>query len=447
MNKKGLCLVLFFLFNASFAHAIEVVFEEDASLPLVYINVVIQGGSVDDPVGQEGLSHFMAEMLLRGSKSRTKEQIDLELDHLGARLEVETRAEALILRGAVLSSQLDAYLKTVLEIITQPIFPANEIRKLKSEVTSHILEELGKDSSLASRRATKFFFQGHPYGNPVIGLVKEVERCTQNAVVAHYDRMFRDKKMLIIGTGNVNPEKIRKWGDNLAHLRAGGKDPVQVSPPHDALERRMMIVDKPERTQTQIHVGQIGVQMTDSDFFPLYLANHAFGGGSFSARMMVEIRVKRGWSYGAYSYFRHGRQPRSWQLHLFPATKDTASALAFTLNMVNELKEKGLTPEEFNFSKQSLINSAGFMFNTPQKRVENKVLERTLHLPDGFMKSYGSQLEKVTLAETNQALKHFLKPNHLSILVLGSAKDLLEDLSKQTGLSTRQIKVVPYTQE
>src|SRR4051812_45193538 len=89
------------LFSA--AQAIEVSFEKDDSLPLVYLNVAIKAGAVADAQGQSGITNFMGEMLLRGTKTRTKEQIDLELDQMGATLDVEVRSEALILRGSVLS--------------------------------------------------------------------------------------------------------------------------------------------------------------------------------------------------------------------------------------------------------------------------------------------------------------------------------------------------------
>ena len=134
--------------------------------------------------------------------------------------------------------------------------------------------------------------------------------------------------------------------------------------PKAVQQEKLLIVDKPGRTQTQITGGQIGVQMTDPSFFPLYLGNHAFGGGSFSARLMTEIRVKRGWSYGAYSYFKHSREPRSWQFYLFPAAKDTPAALELTLHLVKDVQEHGIKADEFDFAQQSLVNSAGFMYNT-----------------------------------------------------------------------------------
>jgi len=451
-----LALVLFIggTLSSQNCKALEVAFENSSDLPIVYLNVVIKEGSVTDPIGQSGLTNFMGEMLIRGTQSKTKEQIALALDQMGAKLEVETRAEALILRGAVLSSQLDTYLKLLTEIITTPSFPPNEIKSLKSEVTSAIQEELGHDSTLASRRFTRFLFQQHAYGKPVMGKVKDIENLTQIQISTHYKRLVQDKLLLIVGTGDASSNKISEWGKELAQLRPNLKLPApdakileRVSAPEDSDHRRLLIVDKPDRTQTQIDVGQIGVRMTDKDFFPLHLGNHAFGGPSFSAMLMVEIRVKRGWSYGAGARFRHGLQPRSWHLHLFPAEKDTAPALAYSVKMVEDLREKGINSDQFEFAKRSLINSAGFMYNTPKKRVENKLLERSLDLPDGFMKSFASELQKVQLSNVNNAFKKFLRPGRMAISVLGTAKNLKESLSKAAGVPLDQVEVVPYTTE
>jgi zinc protease len=429
------------------AQAIEVAFEQDANLPLVYINVAVKAGAVNDPPGQSGLTNFMGEMLLRGTKSRTKEQIDLELDQMGARLEVEVRAEALILRGAVISSQLDPFLNLLSEIVTQPKFPEREARKLRAQIHSGILEELGHDKTLASRRFNKYLFNGHPYGNPVLGTIKDIEKLSVPQMAAQYDKLFRDKRLLVVGTGDAAPERILAWAETLSRARPGGDEATPVSAPSEVKGRRLRIIDKPGRTQTQIMGGQLGVLLTDKDFFPLYMANHVFGGGSFQARMMVEIRVKRGWAYGAYSSFRHGRQPRLWMFYTFPTNKDTPGALALTLQMSEEFKKNGITADEFQFAHDSLINGAGFMFNTPKKRVENKLLERTLGLPDGFMKSYGPEMAKLTRADLNTAVGRFLRPENFSILVLGTAKDLKAPLAQAAGVPLEAVEVVPYTQE
>lgn len=430
------------------ASAMEVSFERDPNLPVVNINIAVKAGAVADPAGQSGLTNFLGEMMIRGTQSRTKEQIDQDLDQMGSALEVETRSEFMIFRGAVLGSQLGPFLKLLSEMLLQPSFPDGEIRKLKSELISGLQDELGNDSSLAIRRFNKFLFPNHPYGKPLLGTVKGVGGLTRAQLLKHYDRLIQDKLLLVVGTGDALPEQIKTWAEDLAKNRPGsGKDLEPVQRPENSPTRRLQLVDKPDRTQTQIFGGHLGVKLTDPDFFPLYLGNHAFGGHSFTTRLMVEIRVKRGWSYGANSIFRHGTQPRFWLFHLFPASKDTADALAYTIRMTEELKEKGLTPDEFEFSKRSLINSAGFMYNTPKKRVENKLLERTLDLPDDFMKSYAAELSKLSVDDVNSALKKFLKPDQLSITVLCTAKNMKKALADAAGVPESQVEVVPYTQD
>ncbi|MGE4107865.1 MAG: M16 family metallopeptidase [Bacteriovoracia bacterium] len=441
---KKSALIILLMATAAPAFALEVEFEEDNRLPIVYINVAAKTGSVSDPQGKSGLTDFMGEMLLRGTKLRKKQQLDATLDQIGASLGVETRAEAMILRGAVLAKNLDKFLELVAEVLTQPSFDRVEMTKLRNQKRSSYKEELGNDRATAQKKFERYLFRNHPYGNPPEGNGKEFDKITLADVQKHYDEIVRDQLLVIVGTGDASTSRIKEWGRKLAESRAGGQTRTAVPQPENLAQRELMIIDKPNRTQTQIFGGWVGVRMTDPDYFALYIGNHAFGGGSFLARLMQEIRVKKGWSYGAYSNFRHGTQPRSWMFNLFPASKDAADALKLTLQLINELKEKGITEAEFNSAKQSLTNNAGFSYNTPKKRVENILLERTLNLPHGFMKTYAERMASVTLSQVNAALKRFVQPEHLFITVLGTEKGLREPLANAAGIPAQSVKVVDF---
>jgi zinc protease len=448
--KRILALLLPSALAATSALAIETRFENDPSLPIVYLNVAVKAGAANDPKGQSGIANFVGEMMLRGTKNRSKQQIDEQLDQLGATLDVETRAEALIFRGRVLSSRLAEYMEIVQDILLNPSFPSREIAKLKGEVVSSIIEARGKDNGLGKIFWESFLFEGHPYGKPILGKTKDLEALKRDDLVRHYASLFQDRNLLVVGSGDADTTFVEAWAARIAEKRPNGSSPnpiVVSDPPKPWPARRILFVDKPDRTQTQVYFGQIGKRMTDPDFFPLYLSNHVFGGGSFSARMMTEVRVKRGWSYGAASFFRHGIRPRSWQAYTFPAAKDTEGALGLVSQMLRDWKEKGITPEEYAFAKASLINSAGFTYNTPAKRVENILLEKTLDLPDGFMKTYAKNLEKVSIDDANRVVRDYIDPDKMSVMVLGTAKDLKPKVAKALGAQESEIRVVPYTRE
>ncbi len=444
---KLIALTSLITLNAS---AIETRFENDSSLPIVYLNIAIKGGSSNDPKGESGIGNFVGEMMMRGTKTRSKAQIDEALDQLGATLSVEARSEALIFRGRVLSSKITDYMEIVQDIVTNPTFPEKEIKKLKTEITSAILETRGKDSGLGKVFWEGFLFDGHPYGKPILGKTKEIEKISRASILKHYQNLFQDRNLLVIGSGDTENSFVETWAKRIAEKlpNTAGENPIHTAEaPKDSAKRLVRFIDKPDRTQTQLYFGQVGLRLTDPDFFSVYLANHVFGGGSFSARMMVEVRVKRGWSYGAHSYFRHGIRPRSWQAYTFPATKDTPNAITLVDTMIRAFREKGITQEEYTFARESLINSAGFAYNTPGKRVENLLLEKTLNLPDGFMKTYAENLAKTTPAGVNAAVKKYLKPDQMKVMVLGTAKDLKPKVAASLKISENEIEVVPYTKE
>lgn len=441
------------LLASSLAHAIEVQFEPDETIPLVYVNFALRAGSVTDPEGREGLTNLLGELMLRGTQLRDKAALDAALDQIGGKLEVETRAEALIFRGKIIASELEPFLKLLTEIVTLPSFPEAELKKLKSELVAGLLQEQSQDRQLSDKRFQKFLFGDHPYGRHELGTTRSIQATTVENIREQYERLFNSRYFLVVGSGAASSSQIRSWANELAEKRpdpeGASSDPFfRVGPPLPAEAGSLLVVDKPDRTQTQIDIGQVGVRMSDPDFFPLFLANHAFGGPSFLARLMVEIRVKRGWSYGAGSGFRHGLQPRLWRIHLFPAAKDAAAALEYTLGMVKDLRDRGITPEEFDFAKQSIVNSAGFMYNTPKKRIENALLERTLDLPEGIMQKYGSRVGSVSFEEANDALKRFLKPERMAISVLATARTLKPALAKAAATAgVTQVKVERYNAE
>lgn len=449
MKKRFLSFfVLFGLISGWTGQAAELQFEADDTLPLVYLNIVVRGGAVEDPTGKSGLTNFMGEMLLRGTKLRSKEQLDQALDQMGAQFEEETRGEAVIFRGAVLSHQLERFLPLVNEILTQPAFPEDELKKLKSELISALLEEQGRDQALAGRHFDEFLFPGHPYGKSVMGKVKDIESMTSQDVRRQYDAQIRNGRMTILASGDSGAlGRLQVWAKALEESRPGKEDAPRVQAPKAPIGRRLVIVDKPERTQTQILGGQIGFKMDEPDFFDFYVANFVFGGGSFHARLMSEIRTKRGWSYGANASLKFSRQPRSWRFYLFPAAKDTPAALETVLKMVEEWRDRGVTPQELDFAKTSLINGAGFLLNTPRKRIENRIQEITLDLPEGFMKSYASRVAQVTLESANASIRNHIQPDQLSVLVLGTAKDLKEPLAKAAGVPVEQVQVIDYRQD
>lgn len=444
INKFILSILVFFYLLSQNSFSIEIEFEQSKSVPLIFLSVAIKTGSTSDPTGKDGLTYLLGESLLRGTKNKTKTQIDTLLDQLGGSLSVDIRSEALEISGSVLAKEIDGYLNLFTEILSEPSFSDTEISKLKAETLSAIASGKANDKSLLRYYWPKIFFGNHPYGNIRNGLEKTIKNISKEDLVNHYKKIFQTNNIIAVGSGDAEPRKIITWGKNIK-LNPNTADSLpQYTAPTIPNSRRVVIIDKPNRTQAQILISQKGGEIQSKDYYALSIINHGFGGSSFQSRLMQEIRVKTGWSYGAGSYFNYARFPYAWNIYYFPAQQFLEKSLSKTLDLYSDLHKNGLTKKEFEFSKNSLIQSAGFIYDTPMKRVSNALNEKLLGLPRGFYSEYASNIKSLTLDDVNNSAKKFFNPSEVTIVVVATASTSKSDISQATGTPVNEITIYPY---
>lgn len=438
-------LLLIALFTNTFVHASDnFSFEEDNSLPIVYMNIVTDSGSAQDPKDKLGLANLTYRMLLRGTHAHDKNTFNEELDRLGSQLSVDVRTEGTVIRAAVLSENLEPFLKLVTEALTQPRFSAEETAKLKKEVEADILDNLSDDHYLVSYHFQRFFYGDHPYSHPTVGTLSGVKKISAIDLLDNYSKLLGGSNLALFGTGEAKKEVIEAWFTDLQEklnaLHPDAHAVPKVAAPVPEVGRRILLVNKAGITQSQVLIGGVGPTPDTAGFYAIQLANHSFGGTTFESRMMKELRVKRGWTYGAYSSFQFGRQPRHYSLYFFPKTADTKPAIDLALALFQDYVKGGITKEEFDFSKTSLVNNAPFNYDTAKKRVENATTEHLTLLPHGYFKDYAGNIESVKMDGVLPALQGFFNPANLTIVVVGDASKLKKSLLTLPGFQPIVVK-------
>lgn len=441
---KTIIFAFALLLNVASAHAV-FEFEEDKSLPIVYVNIALDAGAAQDPAKKNGLANLASRMLLRGTQSRSKAEFFEALNKLGGQLEVDVRTEGTIIRGAVLSENLEPFLKLVDETLTRPKFTSGELTKIKSEIEGLILEQKASDQALTQYHFNRFLYGTHPYGNPVIGTRAGVKTITYKDVVDFYTLNFSDKTLHLFGSGDAEKGEVKKWFDSLSEklsaVHPEAKPVTPVPAPEFSPGRRTLLVHKPNISQPHILIGGKGMRPdTTRGFYAILLANHSFGGGSFQARMMQEIRVKRGWTYGASNSFRFGRVPRHFGMYTFTPTAQTAPATELMLSMFDDFLKNGIKREEFDFAKQSLVNNAPFNYDTPRKRLENATTEHLIQFPRGYFEEFANNIDKVSYEDIAPALQSTLSSDNLALTVVGDKTKLLNSLTRLPGFSAPAVK-------
>jgi zinc protease len=208
--------------------------------------------------------------------------------------------------------------------------------------------------------------------------------------------------------------------------------------------RHLTIVDKPERSQTQIQIGRLGTHPRDPDHTALAVGNAVFG-GAFTSRLMRAVRSERGWSYGASSRLAIDRVREAWSMWTFPAAGDAAACIELQLSLMEQWIDQGITAEELAFAKSYLVKSYAFALDTADKRLEQAMEVRLYDLPGDYFKGYIERVSKVTLEQVNAALKARLAPQDLVFSVLATESQVGEALRKLPKLDS--VTVVPFDQD
>jgi zinc protease len=257
-----------------------------------------------------------------------------------------------------------------------------------------------------------------------------------------YDQHYVASNMIVGIAGDMDEAELRPLVNEVFGSFRTGTAPVEaIDDPTPPRGRTVTIVDKPERTQTQIYVGALGNRVGDPSVFPLLVANTAFG-GTFTSRLMQAVRAERGWSYGASSRIGQDRRRDAWYMWTFPAAKDAVPCIELELSLVETLLRDGLTEKEHEFSRAYLAKSHCFEVDTAAKRLDPRIDIELYGLPADYYDRYVEQVEAVTHEQGNAALRERLSADDLAIVLLATASDVREQLEKIPNVT--DVKVVPF---
>jgi zinc protease len=296
------------------------------------------------------------------------------------------------------------------------------------------------DETLAAKAFRDVLFGDHPYGRSIAGTPKSVRRVRRDDLIEHHQRAYRLGNMVVGAAGDVSMDELGQLVEaHLSHLPRGRTPKLSIPAPKRPKGRRLRIVDKPERTQTQLYVGTLGSKLGDPLTFPLHVGNSGFG-GMFTGRLMHEVRAVRGLSYGASSRLDVHRQ--AFAIHTFPSSGDAVACTELVLELLDAFVGQGLTDTEVRAAKSFLVRGHCFEVDTAAKRLDARMDVELYGLPPEHYTDYTRLVQKVKPVEVREAVRRRLSSQDLAIAVVATAKDVRAALERLPGLA--ELTVVPY---
>jgi zinc protease len=404
----------------------EVLVETSRALPLVSFSIALKTGSLLDPAGLSGATRMLTRWMRRTAGGREAHVIDAEIDALGGAFGADVSPSTLTFQGTVITRSLDGLIRIATEVLAKPGFAESELERLRRETLAELTESLDDDRGLSRRWFRQRVFGAHPYARSVTGTASTVARIRAEDLKELYARIVRPENLIFAFSGDIERGRAEELAAQICAVLPGGPAPTDDSTDPQVIPgRRLTFVDKPDRTQTQILIGGLGTHAHDEDHLALHVANTVFG-GTFTARMTQEVRAKRGWSYGAYSSLPIDRRRQAFSMWTFPKAEDAAACIKLQLEMLHDLREKGITKKELSWARKYLVRSHAFALDTASKRV-GLLLDSALYgLPEGYYEKYVERVQTVTLEQANAAVQRRLSEQDLLVTVVGTAAQLIE---------------------
>ncbi|HZH03770.1 MAG TPA: pitrilysin family protein, partial [Myxococcaceae bacterium] len=410
---------------------------ERGPLPLVALRLTAWAGSAADPRGKRGLADFAVRLLRRGTRSAGAEAINEAVERVGGTLSMGAGEDTLALHINAPAEHVGPMLKVLASLVCEPSFPQKEVRTARERLLASLANDLDDPSSLADRAMSQAYWGNHPYAHDTGGTRTDVEGFTRGDVVRFHREVMGPRVSLLSVVGAVDVRKLRGQVEKAFRPFRGGPSQPPVIP---ALEQvpsaSVVVVDKPEQSQSQVRLVGRGMPRRDPDFMASKVLETILGGG-FTSRLMETIRVNRGLSYSVGAAFDRHRADGNFLIATFTKTGSTREIIDAALDEVRGLREGGPTDAEMNTAKQLLVGLYPLRFETNDSIAAALADLRMYEMGEDWVERYRSRVQAVTAEEVGRVADKYLFPQPPLVVVVGNAKAVLPQLK---GLG--KVKVV-----
>ncbi len=396
----------------------------DPTVPVVAIAFRIEGGAAADPPELQGRTRLLADMLSEGAGEMDGPTFKARLADLSSSMSFTATQDAISGSIYTLSKNLREAAKILGLALTNPrLDPADLERVRTSHVTS--LEQASQNPTHQAYRAfLSNAFQNHPYARSSRGRISTLKKITREDLLALHEERFGQDRLIVTAAGDVTANELKNiidyaFGEIPKNAPGAPTDPPSVSSPQGP--SRLLV--KMPNPQSSIVFGGSGVRRNDPDWHATNLLAEIMG-GSFGARLMEEVRVKRGLVYGI-----DVSNSELAEAALFLGSTSTENrTVKETISVIEtewaKMSAEGPTEKELADAKSFLIGSLPLALDSTTAIASALLSMRVNNLPTDYLERRNSQINSVTIADAKRVASRLFDPSKLTFAVAGSGEGL-----------------------
>jgi len=421
--------------QAVLPNGMRIVVAEHRELPLVDMTVFVGAGSAQDPPDQLGVAALTADTLLRGAGGFDAPGFARAVEDLGGSIEANAGYDATIVTADFLADDLPAAVDLLRTVLRQPRLERSEVRRARDELVADLVARLEDPSAIADQCLSALLYGTHPYARPASGTKATVQALGHRDVRRYYERWYRPNNVMLTLVGDVRAEEAidrlrAAFGDWVAGDEAV---PVRSAAPAPLADRRVMLVDKPDATQSQIRLAGVSMARADPDLLTVQVGNTILGGG-FSSILIDELRVKRSLTYGAFSGYVPRLTGGDFRISTSTKTETTLQTLDLTVEVVDRFRTAPPAPAALAKAKAFVGGQFARQIETGNALGMRLAEIEFFGLPRDELVTYRRRVAAVTDASAHRAVERRQPPTaRMAVVVVGKASALRGPLEGRYG--------------
>ena len=414
------------------ANGLVLLLSEEHSLPFITINLLVRTGSKDDPRGEEGLADLTASSLLLGAEGRTLQQINEEIDFMGAQMEGSANKDYTTVSLRVLKKDLERAFPIFMDVLTKPTFPRKELEQDIARILGAIESSEDQPGVVAERAFEKALYLGGPYGHPTEGTKESVPKLTREMVEKFHRAYFHPNNCILTLVGDIDEKTVKGYVVPRLEQWPGEAVPEARFETRFAAKSETIKINKPV-TQSNIIMGNGAMSRVNPDYYAAVVMNHILGGGGLNSRLMEDIRNKRGLAYSVSSAFEAMKYPGPFLVVLQTKNRSAREAMKAAMEDVGRIRTEPVSERELDEAKKYLIGSFPQRLGTQGRIASFYAQVEYYGLGLDYPGKYASLIEAVTREDMLRVGRVYIHPDASVVVIVADLKEAGMEQENEAG--------------
>ncbi len=419
--------------TATLSNGIKIVLVQRTEVPLIEMNLQFDFGYAQENNDELGYTNFMMDMLNEGTKKYSSLQFDEVLDSLGSNLGFGSGLDTSYATVSSLKTNLSETLDLAKEALINPTFPQNEIDRIKKQTLASIIQEENRPATIAYRNIGKLLYgKDHPYGKPLTGsgVSETISNITRDDIISLHKRAINPNNLTFVVAGDINLTELvdlleNKFASWSVSSSSDLKELGNVSLP---TTRKVYLIDKPNAQQSYIVAGQLLPPSATDEEIKIDYMNYAIG-GSFTARLNMNLREDKSWSYGVRTRLADAKGQRAMLVTAPVQTDKTSESI---VEIIKEyaayLSSSPITEDELDKGKASKTLRLPGRFETLGALKSGVSGIVTYNRDLNYLNLLPQLLDEPTIEDVQSIAQTYIKPDQWTWLIVGDLNKIEEPI-------------------